>query len=124
MCVGHPDGAVVGGKLAQLLAAAAAGRDGLVGHRAHGHCQHAPAACGHHHGQGRGFGAPALRVGGVLDIAAGVDAALFVQHRRAHGKVRVRRVGLGAHGLGCGHQVGHVGFDFTRLQVHFGLSVP
>jgi hypothetical protein len=58
-----------------LLAAAAAGRDGLGRHRAHRHRLDAAAAGGHHRGDGRGFGAPALRVGGVLDVAAGVDAA-------------------------------------------------
>jgi hypothetical protein len=102
--IDDPDRAVVGREFAQLLPAAAAGRDRVVGHATHHHRLHATPPGGHHDGQCRCLGAPALRVGRVLDVAAGVDAALFVEHRRAHGEARVGRVGVLAHRARRRHQ--------------------
>jgi hypothetical protein len=45
---------------------------------------------------GRGFGAPALRIGGVLDVAARMDTALFIAHGGADEEPGVGRVGFGA----------------------------
>jgi hypothetical protein len=60
-------------------------------------------------GDGAGLGAQALRVGGVFDVAADVDAAGLVAQRGTDRVVRVRRVGARAHGQGGVEQlaVGH-----------------
>jgi hypothetical protein len=82
--VGHQHRQLVVAELAQLLPAAAAGRDRLAGRRRPPapRCSRAPAGQ-HHRRQRPGLGAHALRVGRVLDVAAGVDAALLVEQRGA-----------------------------------------
>ena len=85
-------------ELAQPLAAAAARRDDLRAAPDHRALQHAALAGGDQRGDRRGFGAKTLRVGGVLDIAAAVDAAFLVAHRGADMELRVRRIGADHHG--------------------------
>src|SRR5207244_3447404 len=76
-------------ELVQPLPAAAAGRGGdrylLQLPRA--------VALGHGAGEGRALGADAERVGGVLDVDAGDDAAVAGAHGGADVEARVRRVG-------------------------------
>ena len=70
-----------------------------------------PAAARHHRAERRGLRALALGVGGVLDVGAGVAAAVVGQHGGADGEVGVRRVGAAgglarqAKQLGIGHGV-------------------
>jgi hypothetical protein len=63
----------------------------------------------HHHADGARLGALALRVGRVLDVAAGVDSARRAAQRRADRKARVGHVRLGARGAGGGEEVVHGG---------------
>ena len=105
----HPvrdDDDVLIGELADALAAAAAGRyRGFAG--AGGvDAADALAAAGQHGGDGRGLGAVADRIGGVLDVAADIDFAVVGQDGGADLEVAVGRVGLGADGLGGGEQLG------------------
>ena len=51
----------------------------------------------HHDADRRRLRALPLRIGGVLDVAAGVDAALLVEHRGADREARIRRVGHRPH---------------------------
>ena len=104
-------------KLADDLAARAAGqlgrgRRGVDGHRPH------VAFAGGGRGKNRGaLGAIAQAVRGILDVAAGVDSAGTGEHGRADPEFRirgVRRPGGGAGGLfeaanlKCGDRFGHV----------------
>ena len=83
-------------EFAQFLAAAAAGRHQPIA-RAHDRRFDDPPSAGQdHRGDRAGLGAGALRIGGVLDIAAGMDAPMLVLHRRADQKARIGRVGLRA----------------------------
>ena len=63
-----------------------------------------PLAGERHRGDRAGLGARALRIGGVLDVAAGVDRAARRADRRADEKARVRRVGALTRRLGGGEQ--------------------
>ena len=122
MQIGDEHRHLVSGELAQLLAAATTRRDGLRCVADHGHREYLSAARHHHVHQGGRFGAQALWVGRVLDIAAGVDAAGVVEHGGADGEVRVRRISAQARGA-CGidqcvqlnfvHGVIHVQRSFT-----------
>jgi hypothetical protein len=86
-------------KLANFLAAAAAGRAERV---AIAHHNHFSDACATRHDEvrdGGGFSAPALRISGVFDVAARMDTALFIAHGGADEEPGVGRVGFGACGF-------------------------
>ena len=95
--IADDDRQVVARELAQLLAAAAARRRQLRPDADHRGGDDARAARRHQRRQRAGFGAQALRIGRVLDVAAGVHAPLFVEQRGADLKARVRGVGTLAH---------------------------
>lgn len=98
----HQDGDGVGGEFADLLAAAAARRAQLVAAAGHRDLGDAPLA-GHDQGHdGRGLGADALRVGGVLHVAAAVDRPALAPHRGADVEPRVGGVGGRPRGDGGG----------------------
>ena len=70
---------------------------GVTGRRAVGDHQHLGdlgAAGGDHRGDRAGLGAGALRIGDVLDVAAGEDAAVRAAHRRADPEARIGRWAL------------------------------
>ena len=80
------------GELRQALAAAAARRADVGVLRDHRDRRDARLAGGDHRADGRGLGALALRIGGVLDVGAGVDPAAGAAQRGADREVRVRAV--------------------------------
>ena len=73
-CAQHVDRHVAPRELGEALPAAAAGRTGLDPAADHQRLDDPGLARGHHVADGGGFGALALRVGGVLDVAADIDA--------------------------------------------------
>ena len=79
---------VVGGELAQMLAAAAARRDQRFAFAHHHRLDDAPLAVRHHHGDRRDLGAGALRIGRILHIAARIELAVA---RRAAPRRRGKR---------------------------------
>jgi len=92
------------GEFANALAAAAAWRAQVLAVADDDDVDDAPLAGQRHRGDRAGLGARALRIGGVLDVAAGVDRAARSADRRADEKVRVRRVSAFARRLGRGEQ--------------------
>ena len=87
------------GELADALPAAAAGRaQGLA--IADDEDFGDPPLAGERHRRDRaGFGAGPLRIGGVLDVAAGKDRAAFRAQRRADTEMRIGRIGVGLRGF-------------------------
>jgi len=79
-------------ELAQLLAAAAARRDDLRSGTDQGTFHDTMLAGGDQSGDGGGLGAKALRISCVLDVAATMDAAVFVAHRSATRKLGIGRM--------------------------------
>ena len=80
------------GELGEPLAAAAAGRAQALARGDHQRF-HDPALAGRDHRCDRArLGAVAFRIAGVFDVSAGEDAPARGAHRRAHSKVRVRRM--------------------------------
>src|SRR5262249_54945510 len=84
---------IVGGELAKLLTAAAARRDNVGSGADHEAFDDAVLAGGDQGGDGRGLGTKALRKGRILDVAAAVDAAIFIAHDGTDMELRIRRVG-------------------------------
>ena len=96
------------GKLAQALAAAAAGADRLRPVGDHQDRRDRLLAGRDHDADGRRLGALPLRIGGVLDIAAGIEPAALAREAGAHGEARIGRMGIGARGVGGRQHVGDV----------------
>jgi hypothetical protein len=95
------------------LAASAAGARGLGGRRENGDGKNA-ALTGRGGGENRGaLGAIAQTVGGVLDVAAGVDFARGGEDGGAHGKLGIRRIRFFRGGAG----------DFFELAANAGGNV-
>ena len=82
------------GELGELLAAAAAGGDDLRAVGDHQHLGDGGAAGGDHGGDGAGLGAGALRIGDVLDVAAGEDAAVGGADGGADTEVGIGCIGI------------------------------
>ena len=76
-------------ELGELLAAAAAGGDDLGAVGEHQHLGDARLPGGDHGGDRAGLGAGALRIGDVLDVAAGEDAAVRAADRGADLEARI-----------------------------------
>ena len=93
------------GEFADALAAAAAGRAERLAVADDQDLGDAPLAGERHRGDRAGLGAGALRIGGVLDIAAGIDRAAFGAQRGADVKARIGRIGVGLRRLGRGEQL-------------------
>ena len=92
------------GKL--LAAAAAAGhRRGTVGDDIN--LDQFGLSGGHHGGDGARFGAGALGVGNILDVAARIDLTRGRADRRPHLELRIGRIGIFTHAPGgVGHGSG------------------
>ena len=104
-------------ELGQALAAAATRRADVHPLGGHGHRGDAGLAGGHHRADGRGLRTLALRIGGVLDVGAGEDAAARAPQRDAHLEVRVRRVGV-LHRLGGSAQE-----QLRRVEQQVGVAL-
>ncbi len=78
--VGNQDRGLRTGKLADLLTATAAGRHQALAVSDHQHRLHLGATGQYHRAERAGLGTDTLRVGGVLDIASGMDTAIRVEH--------------------------------------------
>jgi hypothetical protein len=101
------DRQIVGRELAQLLAAAAAGRDDF-GSRPDDHAFEDALAASRDHGRdGAGFGASALRIGRVLDIAAAMDGTVVGAQRGADMELRIGRMSTQHHALREVEQIVH-----------------
>ena len=87
------DGRLGARELGEALAAAAAGRAWPVAAAEDEHLDDALLARLHHGGDGGGLGAAAQRVGGVLDVAAGIDASARPADRGTDVKAGVGSVG-------------------------------
>jgi hypothetical protein len=80
------DGHVIGSEFAQFLAAPAAWRYESIAAADDCHFHTSAAASENHRGKGGRFGAHAFGIGGVLDIAAGVNAIVLIAQSGANGK--------------------------------------
>ena len=119
--VGSNDQQVIVTKFAQLLSTATAGGDDVWPGAADQHCFGTLAARHEHGTQGGGFCAPALGVGCVLDVAAGMHATLVVQHGSAHCIVGVGRICFAARGQRGSQQALKVaGSKFLHGVAFFG----
>ena len=81
------------GEFADALTAAAAGRAQAFAIADDKHFGDAAPAAGDHRADRPRFSAGALRIGGVLDVAAGENRPRFVPQRRADAKMRIGRIG-------------------------------
>ena len=97
------------GEFADALAAAAAGRAKRLAVADDADFGDAPLARQRHGGDRARLGADALGIGGVLDIAAGIDRAAGRAQRGADLEARIGRVGVRLRGLGRGEQLGQRG---------------
>ena len=87
-----------------LPAASARGADARPARADHGHRGDRRLAGGDQRAERRGLGALPLRVGGVLDVRAGVDRAAGRAHGGADLELRVRRVGVAHRRVGGAQQ--------------------
>ena len=88
------------GKFGDDLAARAARRARQLAVCDDGECRKASDARSDGAEDGGALGAVRQAVGGVFDVAAREDAPVGRERRRADGKARIRRVGMGARFLG------------------------
>jgi hypothetical protein len=91
----------IAAELPEDLAASAAGRRQRIGVGHHGHAPELARAFGDGFEDGHALGAEGQAVAGVLDIAAGVDAARGIFQCRADLEMGERRVGV-LPGARCG----------------------
>src|SRR5690606_10705311 len=73
---------------------------------------------------GRGLGAVAHRIGGVLDVAADIDVAVVGEDGGADLEVAVGRIGPGAHGLGGGEKLGVTGMGHGGVPLEAEAPLP
>src|SRR5262249_5293545 len=92
----------IAAKLPEDLAARAARRSEAIGIGGDGDAAELADAFADGFEDGDALGADGEAVGGVFDVAAGVDAAFGVFQGGADLEVRIRGEGVGANGQGCG----------------------
>src|ERR1017187_7812314 len=92
----HQDDVHVAAKFPQNLPARAAGRSQHIGIGRHRHAPELAHAFGDGFEHGHALGAEGEAVGGILDVATGMDMAVAVFDGRAHLKLRIRSEGMGA----------------------------
>src|SRR5271157_1143909 len=104
----HQDDVYIAAEFPQNLPARAAGRRQHIGIGRHRHAPELARALGDGLKYGYTLGAEGEAVGGILDVAAGMNAAVAVLDGRAHLKLGIRREGMGASGQGgVDERVGH-----------------
>ncbi|MBL8289148.1 MAG: hypothetical protein JNL85_14300 [Rubrivivax sp.] len=118
------DRAFGGRELGDLLPAAAAGRHQQRRCGGHRDRAHALAAGQHHRRQRRSLGAQAFGVGRVLDVAPGMHAAAFVEHRGADEELRVRRMRARPRRAGGGEERVFLGRGDGWRGLHVAVSAP
>src|ERR1019366_6177206 len=94
----------VAAKLPENLPAGAAGRREILGIGGHGHAAEVADAFGDGLEHGHAFGAEGEAVGGILDVAPGMNPAVAVFDGRAYEELGEWREGIQAGGQGGGDQ--------------------
>ena len=115
--VDRVDRRLIGGEFAETLAAGATGGCGSNRVGDDERLDDFRFARRHAGADGDGFRAQALRIGGVLDIAAGIDPARSAAYGRADRKARIGRVRMRARGPGRGEEVVRRGHGPRHLRL-------